>query len=55
MIGKCRLPVLTGIHKTCIGGAVDLIAYSDIRYCTEDANFSIKEVDLAIVPYAGTP
>jgi len=53
-IGKCRIPVICGIHKSCIGGAIDLLSHTDIRYCTEDAKFSIKEVDVAIVPDIGT-
>ena len=46
--------MLVGVHKNCIGGAVDLFGAADIRYCTEDSKFSIKEVDLAIVPDVGT-
>ena len=53
-VAKCRIPVLIGVHGNCIGGAIDLFASSDIRYCTNDSKFSIKEVDLAIVPDVGT-
>lgn len=38
----CKVPVLVGIHGKCIGGGVDLISMCDIRYCTTDAEFSIK-------------
>jgi len=33
----------------CIGGAIDLITACDLRYCTKDASFNVKETDLAIV------
>jgi enoyl-CoA hydratase len=37
-----------------MGGAVDLITACDLRYCTDDTKFSIKETDLAIVADIGT-
>jgi delta(3,5)-delta(2,4)-dienoyl-CoA isomerase len=51
---KLRVPVLVGIHSYCIGGGVDLISAADIRYCTEDAKFSIKEIDIGMVADIGT-
>ena len=45
-IEKCRKPVIAAIHRACIGGGVDIISACDMRYCTEDAYFSIKEVDM---------
>jgi len=53
-IERCRKPVIAAIHGACIGGGIDLITACDIRYATEDARFSIREVDLAIVPDTGT-
>jgi len=53
-IERCRKPVIAAVHGSCIGGGVDIIAACDIRYCTKDANFSIKEVDLGIVADLGT-
>ena len=50
----CRKPVLAAIHGGCIGGGVDLVTACDIRYCTEDAYFTVKEVDLGIVADMGT-
>lgn len=40
----CTKPVLAAIHSACVGGAVDLIVAADIRYCSKDAWFQIKEV-----------
>jgi delta(3,5)-delta(2,4)-dienoyl-CoA isomerase len=34
---ECRVPVITGIHNLCIGGGIDLISTTDIRYCTKDS------------------
>lgn len=51
---KLRVPVLIGVHNFCIGGGVDLISGADIRYCTEDAKFSIKEIDIGMVADIGT-
>ncbi|VVB02913.1 unnamed protein product [Arabis nemorensis] len=53
-IEQCRKPVIAAIHGACIGGAVDLVTACDMRYCSEDAFFAIKEVDLAIVADLGT-
>lgn len=41
---KCPKPVIAAVHSACIGGAVDLIVAADIRYCTKDAFFQVKEV-----------
>lgn len=53
-IEKCRKPVLAAIHGASVGGAVDIISACDMRYCTEDAYFSIKEIDLGLVADIGT-
>ena len=53
-IEKCRKPVLAAIHKACVGGGVDITSTCDMRYCTEDAYFSIKEIDLGMVADIGT-
>eukprot|EP00882_Tetradesmus_deserticola_P033734 GHRQ01038559.1.p2 GENE.GHRQ01038559.1~~GHRQ01038559.1.p2 ORF type:complete len:206 (+),score=90.42 GHRQ01038559.1:743-1360(+) len=38
----------------CVGAGVDLITAADLRYCSQDAYFSVKEVDLAITADLGT-
>jgi enoyl-CoA hydratase len=53
-IEQCRKPVLAAIHYTCIGGGVDMISCADMRYCTEDAYFAIKEIELGMVADVGT-
>ncbi len=51
---SCRKPILAAIHGACYGGGIDLITACDMRYATEDARFSVKEVDLGIVADVGT-
>ncbi|KAF5187955.1 Enoyl coa hydratase-like protein [Thalictrum thalictroides] len=53
-IEKCRKPVIAAIHGGCIGGGIDMVTACDIRYCTEDTFFCVKEVDLAITADLGT-
>lgn len=49
-----RLPVIAAIQGACIGGAVDLIAACDIRLATQDARFSIEEINIGMVADVGT-
>lgn len=51
---RCRKPVLAAIHGACIGGGIDLISCADMRYCSADAYFSIKEIDIGMVADVGT-
>lgn len=51
---KSSVPVIAAISGQCIGGAVDLVCACDLRYCTDDAQFCIKETDLAMVADIGT-
>ncbi len=50
----CRKPVLAAIHGACIGAGVDLTCAADMRYCSADANFVVKEIDLGFVADVGT-
>jgi enoyl-CoA hydratase len=54
VIEKCRVPVLAAIQGGCIGGGVDLVSACDMRYCTRDAFFVVKEIDLGMVADVGT-
>ena len=53
-IAECSKPVLAAIHGACVGAGVDLVSACDMLYCTEDAYFSIKEVDMGLVADMGT-
>lgn len=52
-IERCRKPVVAAVHGACVGGGVDLVAACDIRCCSRDASFVLKEVDMAIVAVLG--
>ncbi|BFZ06824.1 hypothetical protein BsWGS_09864 [Bradybaena similaris] len=54
VIEKCPKPVIAAIHDACIGGGIDMISACDIRYCTQDAWFQIKEVDIGLAADVGT-
>ena len=51
---RCRKPVLAAVHGACIGGGIDLICCADMRYCSADATFSIKEIDIGMTADVGT-
>ncbi|XP_047541053.1 delta(3,5)-Delta(2,4)-dienoyl-CoA isomerase, mitochondrial [Vanessa atalanta] len=50
----CVKPVLSVVHNACIGAGVDLITAADMRYCTEEAFFQVKEVDLGLAADVGS-
>ena len=54
VLEECRVPALAAIQGGCIGGAVDMISAADCRYCTEDAFFSIEEINLGMTADLGT-
>jgi len=54
VLESCNKPVISAIHDGCIGAGIDLTSAADIRYCTEDAWFQIKEVDLGLAADLGT-
>lgn len=51
---QCSKPVIAAIKGGCIGGGVDIISACDMRYCTDDAYFTIKEIDMGMVADLGT-
>jgi enoyl-CoA hydratase len=53
-IEQCSKPVIAMIHGGCIGGGVDIVSACDMRYCTQDAYFSIREIDMGMVADLGT-
>ena len=42
------------MHRHCIGGGLDLAAACDLRYCSKDASFSLREAKVAIVADMGS-
>jgi enoyl-CoA hydratase len=53
-VAACRKPVIATISGWCVGGGVDLITACDVRLCSSDARFSVREVKLAMVADVGT-
>ena len=53
-VADCPKPVIAAVHGWCIGGGVDLITAADIRLCSADAQFSVRETKIAIVADVGT-
>jgi len=45
---------ISAINGYCIGGALDFIAACDLRFCSEDAVFSLRETKLGIVADMGS-
>ena len=52
-IAELSVPVIAAVHGYCIGGGVDLISACDIRLCSNDAKFSVREAKVAIVADLG--
>lgn len=51
---KCPVPVIAAIHGSCIGAGMDLISAADVRVCTADAQFSLREVVMGLAADVGT-
>ena len=51
---RARVPVLCAIQGACIGGGIDMISAADLRYATEDAYFSIQEINIGMTADVGT-
>src|SRR5690606_31843109 len=52
-VATCRTPIVAAVSGWCIGGGVDLISAVDIRLASADAQFSVREVKVAIVADIG--
>ena len=47
-------PVVAAVQGACVGGGVDLVTAADIRWCSADAWFSVKEVDVGMAADVGS-
>lgn len=50
----CPKPVIACTHNGVIGAGVDLITAADIRFCTKETFFCVKEVDIGMAADVGT-
>ncbi|KAF2164994.1 hypothetical protein M409DRAFT_67667 [Zasmidium cellare ATCC 36951] len=53
-VERCEKPVIVCCHGVAYGAAIDLALAADIRYCSKDVRFSIKEVDVGLAADVGT-
>ena len=51
---RARIPVLCAIQGACIGGGIDMVSAADMRYATENAYFSIQEINIGMTADVGT-
>ncbi len=54
VLDDVRMPVLAAVQGGCLGGGIDLISATDMRYCTSDAFFCIQEINLGMTADVGT-
>lgn len=48
-LARCSKPTLVAVNGWCIGAGVELALACDIRVCSEDAQFSLREVRMSMV------
>ncbi len=53
-VAECRKPVIAAVHGYCLGGGIDLVSACDIRVCSKDAVFSVRETKMAMVADIGS-
>ncbi|KAL1866988.1 hypothetical protein VTK73DRAFT_4398 [Phialemonium thermophilum] len=53
-IEKCEKPVICVLHGISYGLAIDISCCADIRICTRDTRFAVKEVDIGLAADIGT-
>jgi enoyl-CoA hydratase len=52
-IEECKKPVIAAVHGKCVGAGLDIISSCDLRFCTQDAEFSLREARIGIVADMG--
>jgi len=53
-VENCLKPTIVVVHGACVGAGVDLITACDVRVCTSDTFFCIKEVAVGLAADVGT-
>ena len=53
-LAQCGKPVIAAISGFCIGGGLDLVSCADLRLCSRDAVFSVRETRLGMIPDLGS-
>ena len=52
-IEECKKPVIAAVHGKCVGAGLDIISSCDLRLCTQNAEFSLREARIGIVADMG--
>lgn len=53
-IERCEKPVICLLHGVAFGAAIDFAIACDIRHCTRDVRFCVREIDVGLAPDVGT-
>ncbi len=53
ILEESRKPVIAAINGKCVGAGLDIACACDIRLCTEDAQFSLREAAVGLVADMG--
>jgi len=53
-VESCEKPVIAVLHGISYGIALDITTCCDVRFCSRDVRFSVKEVDIGLAADVGT-
>lgn len=53
-VEKCEKPVIVVMHGISYGLAIDVSSCCDVRICTKDTRFSVREVNIGLAADVGT-
>ena len=53
-LAKCRKPVVACLNGLSLGLAVDIATAADVRLCSTDTKFSVREVEIGLAADIGT-
>ncbi|KAJ5940595.1 hypothetical protein N7516_000763 [Penicillium verrucosum] len=53
-VERCEKPVIVALHGFSLGLGIDLSTATDVRLCSRDTRFAVKEVDIGLAADIGT-
>ena len=53
-VERCEKPVICVLHGYTLGMGIDIAVCADVRICSDDTKFSVKEVDIGLAADLGT-